>query len=218
MRNPKQAAEGTALIYCRVSARESQNPSTLSIEGQEATLRAAATAAGYTDLEVVIERHTASKSLPMRETAIARLNNREASALFVHKIDRLSRRGVIDVLRIADAASTHGWRLAVIDIGMDTGTLAGRLTLTILAAVAEMEATRRSERMREYHEARRNRGDKSGKTYGRKSIATPATVTRITAARSLGRTYADIAAELEHEGVEGRNWSPTKVRRIALAA
>jgi DNA invertase Pin-like site-specific DNA recombinase len=218
MKPTKQAAEGTALIYCRVSALESQNPSTLSLEAQETTLRAAATAAGCSDVRVIIERHTGSKRQPELEAALELLNSGQATALFAAKIDRLSRGGARDVLRIADNAAAAGWRLVVLDMGMDTGTLAGRLTLTILAGVAEMEAGRRTERMCEYHAARRTRGQQAGKDYGRKRIATPSTVTRVRAARAAGHTYAAIAAELAAEGAEGRTWSHNTVRRIALAA
>ena len=59
----------TAVLYCRVSATDAQSDSTTSLESQERTLRAAALAHGYTDVHVVIERHTAATRLP--ELALA---------------------------------------------------------------------------------------------------------------------------------------------------
>lgn len=203
----------TAIIYCRVSAAESQNDgSTLSLEQQESTLTALAAAAGYADIRVVRERHTASKTQPALEEALADLAAGTAAALFAAKIDRLSRKGARDVLRIADLADAQGWRLVVADMGMDTSTTVGRLVLTILAGIAEMESSRRSERMAEYHAARRNRGERSGRDYGRQAATDPAVVALVMEAHTAGQTRSAIARTLEDK--TGKRWHPTQVRRI----
>lgn len=203
------------MVYARVSALDSQSESDISLEQQERTLTALAEAAGYS-VVVVRERHTASKTQPQLEEALDGLDAGIYAALYAAKIDRLSRKGAVDVLQMADRAEDFGWRLVVADVALDTGTPAGRLVLTVLAAIAEFESRRRSERMVEYHAGRRARGEIAGIHYGRRRIACPDTTERIQAARRSGRTYSEIARELNADQVEGRRWYPQTVRRLAL--
>lgn len=204
----------TVVVYCRVSALDSQSDSDVSLEMQERTLSAMAEAAGYT-VVVVRERHTASKAQPELEAALAALDAGTYAGLYAAKIDRLSRKGAADVLRIADRAERHGWRLVVADVAMDTGTTVGRLVLTILAGVAEMESRRRSERMAEYHAGRRARGQVAGVHYGMRNAAEADTVERVLALWLAGKSYAGTARVLAEE--TGRAWCATQVRRIVRA-
>jgi len=217
-RKTETVTSSTAIAYVRVSALESQAETDLSLQQQERTLRAAAEAAGYTEVLVVSERHTASKTQPELERVLGMLADGSAGALFAAKIDRLSRKGAADVLRIADRAEAEGWRLVVLDVSLDTGTTVGRLVLTILAGVAEMESRRRSERMRDYHAARRARGDRSGRTYGLRNSTTPETAARILALHKSGETLSSIARTLDTESADGRSWHPTTVRRVLVSA
>ena len=131
------------------------------------------------------------------------------------QVSRLSRKGAADVLRIADKAERHGWRLMVADVNMDSGTTVGRLVLTILSGVAEMESRRRSERMSDYHAARRARGEIAGVHCGARSTAAPEAAERILSAWIEGKSYAAIARDLEAQ--QGRPWHATQVRRIVRA-
>ena len=205
----------TAVIYCRVSALDSQSESDASLEQQERTLRAMAEAHGYTELVVIRERHTGSKAQPLLVEALEALDAGTYAALYAAKIDRLSRKGAADVLMVADRAERHGWRLVVADVAMDTGTTVGRLVLTILAGVAEMESRRRSERMSEYHAARRARGQVAGVHYGPRNTAPQAEAETVLAAWIAGESYAGIARRMTEE--TGRPWHATQVRRIVRA-
>ena len=207
-----------AIVYARVSATEAQSDSDLSLENQRDVLSAAAKAAGYQEIEVVSERHTASKSQPELEKALHSLAKGEASALYALKIDRLSRKGAKDVLRIADLAEEQGWRLVVSDVALDTGTTVGRLVLTILSGVAEMESRRRSERMVEYHAARRARGEKSGVDYGMKPSVSRTVTSRIKRARKAGKTWQEITDLLNAQEADGRRWYPASARRAYVQA
>jgi DNA invertase Pin-like site-specific DNA recombinase len=213
-RNSNRNAD-TAVVYCRVSALDSQSESDASLEQQERTLTAMAEAAGYSQVVVIRERHTASKAQPELELALEGLDEGTYAALYAAKIDRLSRKGAADVLRIANKAERHGWRLVVADVAMDTGTTVGRLVLTILAGVAEMESRRRSERMTEYHAARRNRGEIAGVHYGARSTTPAEQAEKVLAAWVSGESYAAIARSMEQE--QGRPWHATQVRRIVRA-
>lgn len=208
-----------ALLYVRVSATDSQSDSDNSLENQTRVLAAAAAADGYTETRVVLERHSASRRLPLRDAALADLDAGKAAALYVHKVDRLSRQGAGDVLRVAERADRRGWRLRVLDLGMDTGTPVGRLVLTILAAVAKMESERRSERMRDYHGERRARGQQQGKDYGPRPGSAPRasgpdTERRVAAMRAAGHSLRAIARTLDAEQVDGRRWHPATVSRV----
>ncbi|HEY7825153.1 MAG TPA: recombinase family protein [Acidimicrobiia bacterium] len=209
----KTRNESAAVIYCRVSAMESQSESDASLAQQERTLRAAAEAAGYTEVLTVVERHTASKTQPALEAALGDLADGRAVALFASKIDRLSRKGAADVLRIADRAEAQGWRLVVADVSLDTATTVGRLVLTILAGVAEMESRRRSERMREYHASRRAGGQTAG-SYGPKTTASAEAVSAIAEARSAGMSWQAVADLMNARQMDNRKWYPTSVRRV----
>ena len=203
----------TAVLYCRVSATDAQSDSTTSLEGQERTLRAAALAHGYTDVHVVIERHTAAKRLPELALALDALDAGRYAALYVAKIDRLSRSGAADVLRIADRSAARSWRLVALDMALDTGTIVGRLVLTILAGVAEMESGRRKERMREYHAERAAQGQRTGVDYGQRPLAVDIELDAIRTGRQSGQSWASLAQHLTEISPTGRTWHSTAVRR-----
>lgn len=225
-RTRKRTPTPTALLYVRVSATEAQSDSDLSLAAQERTLRLAAEIDGYTDVRVIVERHSASRRLPLRDEAMALLRSGAASAMYVTKVDRLSRNGVRDVLAVADAADREGWRLRLLEVNLDTKTPSGRLVLTIMAGIARFESERRSERMREYHQERRDRGQRAGVEYGQRvthpasarqrdqARCAAATVARILRMRDQGLSLRTIAATLTAESVDGRTWNPTLVARI----
>lgn len=217
-KTPKTRNEAAAILYVRVSALESQSKSEIGLDGQERTLRAMAAAAGYTDLRVVVERHTASKTQPALEAALKDLAKGEAVALYVDKVDRLTRSGMGDAIRIADLADRHGWRLVIGDIGggvMDTGSVAGRIVLGVMAEIARQESKRRSERMRAFHAERRAKGLEWGTTHpARKTTASPEAVAMIYDARAEGLSWQAVAARLNDHQMDNRKWYPTAVRRV----
>jgi DNA invertase Pin-like site-specific DNA recombinase len=76
---------------------------------------------------------------------------REGDTLAVTKLDRLAR-SVADLLAIVARLERKGVALRVLSMGgqaVDTGTATGKLTLTMLGAVAEFERALMLERQRE---------------------------------------------------------------------
>lgn len=216
-KTPKTRNESAAVIYCRVSATESQSKSEIGLDGQERILRAMAEAAGYTEVRVVVERHTASKTQPALEAALKDLAKGEAVALYVDKVDRLTRSGMGDAIRIADLADRHGWRLVIGDIGggvMDTGSVAGRIVLGVMAEIARQESKRRSERMRAFHAERRAKGLVWGVDTPHKTTASAEAVAMIAEARGAGMSWQAVADLLNDHQMDGRRWYPTSVRRV----
>lgn len=82
-------------------------------------------------------------------------------ALILAKLDRLSRvtRRILDV---ADLCAANDVRLVALDLAVDTATPAGRLVLTVMAAMAEWERARIRERTRAGLAAAREAGVRPG--------------------------------------------------------
>src|SRR5687767_2220276 len=89
---PAQGAARHAVAYVRVSS-EQQRDEGVSLEAQEARLRAAATAQGIERLEVRVESKSA-KSIsgrPVLSQLLEEVRAGKVSALLVFKLDRLAR-------------------------------------------------------------------------------------------------------------------------------
>ena len=192
----------------------------MSLDAQEARLRAQAAALGYGEVRVIREEGRSAKSLKGRPAmceCLDLLNSGEAVALIGAKLDRISR-NTRDLLKIVDSADRHAWRLIVLDVNLDTATPVGRMVLTILAAVAEMERNRIAERQVESHEERRRRGQVWGVTHGPHSQLPADVRERIVAERRAGHSLRGIANGLMKSNVPtargGRQWHASTVAAI----
>jgi len=206
-----------ALIYVRVStARQAEEG--ISLDSQERTLTAVAEAAGYT-VEVLREEGRSAASItgrPVLREALSRLAAGEAAALYVAKIDRLAR-STSDALKIVDAAQREGWRMVAQDLALDTATPVGRLVLTVLAAVAEMERAQISSRHREWHAEKRARGIVWGVDEGPQALLPLEVRSRIAGDRRNGLSLRAIADALNAEGVataRGGRWHASTVKAV----
>ena len=146
----KASSEATVRLigYVRVSTEE-QASEGVSLAAQRDRLAAYATAHGF-DLVAVVEDagvsgRVAPDKRPEMARALARIRRGEADGLVAIKLDRISR-STRDVLALADDAQRLGWRLVTVSEALDTGSATGRFTLTILAALAELERAQISER------------------------------------------------------------------------
>ena len=73
---------------------------------------------------------------------------RDGDTLMVTKLDRLAR-SVAHLMEILAILKERGVALRILDLGLDTGTLNGKLMMTILGGVAEFERGIMLERQRE---------------------------------------------------------------------
>jgi len=215
---PSNERPSVAVLYTRVST-VGQVDSGLSLEQQERSLRQAATAAGYEDLVLLSDEGVSGKSMqnrPALRQALDLLADGSAGALFVSKMDRLGRK-TRDALDIVDLADAQGWRLVALDLGLDTASPVGRLVLTILAAVAEMELQRISERHRDWHAAKRARGSVWGVDEGPRSSVPIEVRRRVLANRHAGMTLQAIADSLNADGIatpRSATWSTSNVAAL----
>lgn len=215
----------TAFVaYLRVSTAR-QGESGLGLEAQRAAVEAFARQHGGVIVASFVEVETGKRS-DRPELAKALEGARKAKAtLLIAKLDRLAR-NVAFIANLMDA----GVEFLACD-----QPFASRLTLHILAAVAEDEARRISERTRAALQAAKARGRKLGspiasKTVGkaraaRSAYAAKANATTLAVIREVQASgvasLAGIARTLEARGVKtpaGRSrWQPVQVSRLMAA-
>jgi DNA invertase Pin-like site-specific DNA recombinase/peptidoglycan hydrolase-like protein with peptidoglycan-binding domain len=147
--------------------------------------------------------------------ALERIAEGEASCLVVSELERLSRNAA-DLGRIVEWCDERDARLVAIDLRLDTGSAAGRLTARTLISVGEWEGQRIADQTRKgLAAARARRG-----TTGRPAVEDrPALKERIVAMRNEGMTLQAIADRLNEERVPtlrgGSEWRPSSVQAAA---
>jgi site-specific DNA recombinase len=207
-----------ALLYARVSTAIQANDG-MSLDAQERDLIRAAESAGYMNYEIVREEGRSGKSIsgrPAIRSAIQRLENKEASALFVTRIDRLAR-STRDFLSIIDHSEKYGWRLVLLDLNLDTSNYSSRFVVTIMSALAEMERAIIAERQKDVHRDRRETGKVWGVDLGPKTKVPLDIRELIVGYRAAGMSYGKIADRLNADGVapvRGEKWYASAVHRL----
>lgn len=106
--------------------------------------------------EMYVEKLSASaKNRPVFEGILNKLT--KGDTLVVWSLDRAFR-STKDALNHADQLKARGVEFYIVSLGVDTATADGRLAFTVVAAVAEHERNRLSERTKQGLEAARRRG------------------------------------------------------------
>lgn len=110
--------------------------------------------------ELHLERLSAvAKSRPVFEAILARLT--QGDTLVVWDLDRAFR-STKDALIHMDRLKERGINFQIVSLGVDTGTAAGRLAFTVVAAVAEHERNCLSERTKQALAVLRRNGKRLG--------------------------------------------------------
>ena len=202
-------SEGIAYCYARVST-QMQAEDGMSLGAQEKQLIAAAELAGY-EAVILREEGRSGKSIsgrPVLRQALDDLDAGKAKALFVTRLDRLAR-STRDFLSIVDRSHKYEWRLALLDLGLDTGTYQGRFVVTIMSAMAEMERGMISMRQKDVHKDRRDNGKVWGVDLGPLPLVKEDIRDRIVLEREAGLSFQDIANKLNSELVPTASGKPT---------
>jgi site-specific DNA recombinase len=217
----KTVLPGVAYCYARVST-QMQVEDGVSLDAQEKQLKAAAEAAGYT-VVMLREEGRSGKSIqgrPVLRQALEDLDEGKANALYVTRLDRLAR-STRDFLSIVDRSHKYNWRLAMLDLGLDTATYQGRFVVTIMSAMAEMERGMISLRQRDVHQDRRDNNKKWGIDLGPKPILTDDVRIRIYEHRLKGLSFGRIAEMLNKENIptvkKDSKWHASTVRHVYLS-
>ena len=128
-----------------------------SLDVQEAALREAGCG------KIFAEKKSGRKASDREQLSLALDFIREGDTLVVTRLDRLAR-SVIDLHQLIARITEKGAAFRVLQqSGIDTSTSTGKLTLAVLAAVAEFEADIRAERQRDGIEAAKAKGVYKGR-------------------------------------------------------
>ena len=211
-----------AVAYYRVSDLK-QGRSGLGLEAQKAAVEAYAARAGLaiTDAFVEVETGTRKRERVEIHKALAAAE-REGAVLLIGKLDRLAR-SVSFISNLMDS----GVEFVAVDMPQ-----ANKLTVHIMAALAEHEAELISKRTKEALAAAKVRGVVLGKpenltqearcngaraNQARAQQAYRRVVGYVRELRAKGDSYRTIAARLNDEGFttrEGKVWRAAQVRRV----
>ena len=220
MASPRRRRARTApaaprvIAYLRVST-EQQAESGAGLDAQRTTIEAHCQINGWTDVEYVTDPAWSAKDLnrPKLTAALDRLAAGEADVLIASKLDRISR-SVHDFSGLLARAEREGWRLVLLDIGVDTSTPVGELVATTIAGTAQYERRIIGQRTREGLAAKRA----AGVRLGRPSVLDDGVVRRILADRAAGLSMRAVAAGLTADGVPtargGTAWSSSTVQAV----
>lgn len=122
--------------YCRVSTGVQQ----ISLEVQEAKIRAMATMKGIPLLEIVVDSDASAKTMnrPGMERILKMIETDEIDILVVAKLDRLTR-SLKDLANLLERLLKHNVTLVSVEESLDMGSAAGRLVMNVMMSVFQWE-------------------------------------------------------------------------------
>src|SRR2546430_8486622 len=126
-----------AIGYVRVST-DKQADHGVSLEAQEAKIRAMATVQGAEIVELIVDGGESAKDLnrPGMERLLALVDERKVQTVIIAKLDRLTR-SVKDLAELLERFQRRGVSLVSVAESLDTGSAAGRLVSNIMTAVSQ---------------------------------------------------------------------------------
>jgi site-specific DNA recombinase len=214
--------------YVRVST-DKQAEHGVSLEAQEAKIRAMATVHGTELSEVVIDGGESAKSLcrPGMTRLLAMVDAGQVRAVIVAKLDRLTR-SVKDLCGLLELFEKRKVTLISVAESLDTGSAAGRLVLNIMTAVSQWEREAIGERTRDALRHKRSQGQRVGtipfgsRLGGDGQLLEPDpaeqdALAEIQSLRKQGQTLRGIAATLNHQAYRTRRGTPWRLESVARA-
>ena len=167
---------------------------------------------------------------PGLDAILDRIKSGETGGIVVARLDRLSRAGVADALKLVDEIETHGGQLAAVDLGIDPTTMFGEFALTLMLGLARMERRRIAETWTTAQERAVKRGvhiaSKPPTGYvrdegGRLAVANRAHADAVAEAfrlRARGGSWQQVADHLNAQAVPSpygpTNWHTGSVQHI----
>src|ERR1035441_7348786 len=151
-----------AVGYVRVST-ERQADQGVSLEAQEAKVRAMATVHSATLVEVIVDGGEAAKSLnrPGLQRLLLLVKVGNVDAVIVAKLDRLTR-SVKDLCGLLELLEKKKVALISVAESLDTSSAAGLLVITIMGAVSQWEREAIGERTRDALGHKKSNGERVG--------------------------------------------------------
>ena len=204
--------------YSRVSTEE-QSSNGVSLDAQSDRIAAYCKAQGFELVRVEVDAGVSGSVRPDRRPALARalasVRDGEAEGVVALKLDRLSR-NTKDVLNLAEEFDNRGWRLISVSELLDTGSAIGEFTLTILAALSQMERKQIAERTKVAlaQVAREGRARSRMLPFGFRSSEHPDSITAVAGDRSKLVPFASEQLVLSKMmELRGQGLGPRKIAR-----
>lgn len=218
-----------AIGYARVSTGK-QADSGLSLESQNQKIRAMATVHDAEIVDVLVDAAESAATLdrPQVRELLRRVRAREVDAVYVAKLDRLTR-SVRDLDELLSIFRKAGVALVSVSESLDTSTAAGRMVVNMLGVVSQWEREAIAERTRDALRAKQHRGERAGTIpYGWRLSADGKTLEqhpdeerliRFAAEHrfELGCTWHDVAAALNRAGYRNRAGKPWTLHGVRSA-
>lgn len=199
--------------YVRISKADGQADDKHSIDAQVRAIERAATYHGW-DL-IGVERDNGKSGANTRrdgyQRALARLKAGDADMLVAARLDRLSR-SIADFAKLLADAERQRWKVAVLDVDVNTATTNGWLVANVLALLSEWERRMIGERTRAALA-----GLKAEGKLGRRSPITPDVQRTIMRLHRNGHSASEIARRLTKQGhstPSGKPWHHSVVARL----
>jgi DNA invertase Pin-like site-specific DNA recombinase len=214
-----------AIGYVRVST-DRQAEQGVSLEAQEAKIRAMATVQGAELSEVIVDGGESAKNLnrPGLQRLLTLVDSGRVEGVII-KLDRLTR-SVKDLCSLLELFEKRGLALISVAESLDTGSAAGRLVITIMAAVSQWEREAIGERTRDALRHKRTSGERVGNIRfgfrlspdGKHVEPDPGeqgVLTEIRHLRQSGHTMRGIAAALNRKSLHTRRGSAWRLEHVA---
>src|SRR6516162_7305732 len=215
-----------AIGYVRVST-DRQAEQGVSLEAQEAKIRAMATVQGAELFEVIVDGGESAKNLnrPGLQRLLGLVDSGKVEAVIIAKLDRLTR-SVKDLCNLLELFEKRGVALISVAESLDTASAAGRLVITIMAAVSQWEREAIGERTRDAMRHKRASGERVGTIRfgfclaedGSRLVEDPDEqdiIGRIRELKAAGHTLQEIAYELNRQGYTTRRGTAWRFQYVA---
>lgn len=209
----RRDSERTRVVgYLRVSTSD-QAQSGAGLAAQREAIVLDCSRRGW-ELVTIYEDTASGKSMngrPQLRAALAELGAGNADVLMSSKLDRLSR-SAVDFGSLLEQARREGWKVVVLDLGVDTSTPAGELVAGVMVQVAQFERRRIRERTSDALQAIK----KTGKKLGRPRQVRAEDEVFVVGRRAQGARMREIADELTERGPApgGGRWHVSEIQRI----
>ena len=226
--NGDSTSRTRAVGYVRVST-DSQAERGVSLDAQRAKLRAYADLYEIDLVDVIVDAGASARNLKRDglQEALQLLESRQADAILVAKLDRLTR-SIRDLAKLIDRYFGGGrWALLSVSENVDTRSASGRLVLNLLGAISQWEREVISERTKDALAHKRATGEATGgdAPFGfaktEDGLLMPnneeqQTLDLITQLRTRGTSVRAIASYLNVQGISARGsrWHPTTIARM----
>lgn len=172
--------------YCRVSSR-SQTLAT-----QRDAIQRAARTRGLRINVWYEDRVSSARARPELERLLGDARGGRVGVVFVHRLDRFSRNGIRDTLRIVETLHHSGATIETVSDGIRLGGPESEIVIAVLGWAAQMERSAIGERIA----SARARVESAGGSWGRPRCLEDDVVTRIRAMRP-SRSIREISIALK---------------------